>query len=189
MDRELLMRLSRGEAAAYELLFQRYHGKVGRFVKAIINDEAPAEDITQNVFMKVWLNKTELTSVNSLNNYIFTIARNEACDYLRKQNSRYKYAVSQGNDDIDNSYRYALTYDLERIESIVSRCVEAMPTQRKLVYKLSREEKLTSVEIAERLQLSKRTVDRHISLALHDIRIALGNIVSGIALFLISYWV
>ena len=64
-----------------------------------------------------------------------------------------------------------------------------MPPQRKLVFRLSREEKLTNQEVADRLQLSKRTVDRHISLALSDIRFALKDIVSLFILFLFSDWV
>lgn len=188
-DSDILRRLSRGEASAYESLFERYHSKVRRFVAAITGDDAPAEDIAQNVFMKIWLNRSELERVNSLNNYLFTIARNEACDFLRKQASRYKYAGAHRDDPAEDSYRFALNYDLERIEGIVSRCVEEMPSQRRLVYKMSREEKLTSAEIAEKLHLSKRTVDRHISLALSDIRTALGNIVSGLAFFFISNWV
>ncbi len=192
-NQDLLPGLVRGEAVAYELLFEQYYDKISRFVTAIIGDSHQAEDIAQNVFLKIWLNRKDergmLTEVKSLNSLLFTIARNEACDYLRKKASHQKYASIRKADSGDESYRFALTYDLERIENIVERCVDNMPAQRKIVYKLSREEMLTGNEIAERLQLSKRTVDRHISLALEDIRTALGNIISTIALFCVSHWV
>lgn len=188
-ERDLMLRLSHGEAVAYEQLFERYFYKIRRFVTAIIHDEVPAEDIAQNVFMKVWVNRTAIMQVNSLNNYLFTISRNEALDYLRRQANRDKFVSSVKTDTLQEAYRITLNYDLDRIERIVEKCVEQMPSQRKIVYRMSREDKLTNTEIAERLQLSKRTVDRHISLALKDIRAALGSIVSGLAVFFLSNWV
>lgn len=127
--------------------------------------------------------------VNSLDNYLFTIARNEAFDSLRRRSSRSRYEQYTLLDGMEHSDRLSLTYDMEQMERIVEKCVEEMPPQRKLVFRLSREEKLTNQEVADRLQLSKRTVDRHISLALNDIRFALKDIVSLFILFLFSDWV
>lgn len=188
-DKDILKRLSDGEASAYEYIFDRYYAKVCRFVKSILYDVDAVDDIAQNVFMKVWINRAELTRVNSLSNYLFTIARNEACDQFRRRTSRTKYERHVLLNGLEQSDRLSLTYDLERMEHIVEKCVEEMPPQRKLVFKLSREEKLSSQEIAQRLQLSKRTVDRHISLALTDIRSALKDMVSFLAFFLFSDWV
>ena len=185
-DKDILKRLSDGDASAYEYIFDRYHAKVCRFVKSILYDPDAVGDIAQNVFMKVWINRTELSRVNSLDNYLFTIARNEAFDSLRRRSSRSRYALLDG---MEHSDRLSLTYDMEQMERIVEKCVEEMPPQRKLVFRLSREEKLSNREVAERLQLSKRTVDRHISLALNDIRFALKDIVSLFILFLFSDWV
>lgn len=188
-DKDILKRLSEGDASAYAHIFDRYYAKVCRFVKSILYDADSVDDIAQNVFMKVWISRTELTRVNSLSNYLFTIARNEACDQFRRRASRTKYEQYTLLGGMEHADRLALTYDLERLESIVERCVGEMPPQRRLVFKLSREEQLSSPEIARRLQLSKRTVDRHISLALSDIRSALKDIVSLFALFLFSDWV
>ena len=185
-DADLLLRLSRGEEVAYEELFLRYHVKICCFVRAIIRDGHAAEDIAQNVFFKLWANRGELSKVTSLNNYLFTISRNEACDHLRRQANLNKYADEVERRQLDNSYELQLTYDLERMERIVEQCVKMMPAQRRLVYRMSREEKLSNAEIAERLSLSKRTVDRHLSLALHDLRTALGRIVSCLAIFFFS---
>lgn len=188
-DKDILKRLSDGDASAYAYLFDRYYAKVCRFVKSILYDVDAVDDIAQNVFMKVWISRAELTRVNSLNNYLFTIARNEACDQLRRRASWSRYEQYTLLGGMEHSDRLSLSYDLERMETIVEKCVEEMPPQRKLVFRMSREEQLTNLEIARRLQLSKRTVDRHISLALSDIRTALKGIVSLFALFLFSDWV
>lgn len=158
-------------------------------MKSILYDTDAVGDIAQNVFMKIWINRAELPRVNSLDNYLFTIARNEAFDSLRRRSSRSRYEQYTLLDGMEHSDRLSLTYDMEQMERIVEKCVEEMPPQRKLVFRLSREEKLTNQEVADRLQLSKRTVDRHISLALSDIRFALKDIVSLFILFLFSDWV
>lgn len=158
-------------------------------MKSILYDTDAVGDIAQNVFMKIWINRAELPRVNSLDNYLFTIARNEAFDFLRRRSSRSRYEQYTLLDGMEHSDRLSLTYDMEQMERIVEKCVEEMPPQRKLVFRLSREEKLTNQEVADRLQLSKRTVDRHISLALNDIRFALKDIVSLFILFLFSDWV
>ena len=75
------------------------------------------------------------------------------------------------------------------MERTVAVTVDRMPPQRQMVYRLSREEHLSNLEIAERLNLSKRTVDRHLSLALDDIRRAISPLVSGVTLFFLSHWV
>lgn len=188
-DKDILKRLSDGDASAYEYIFDRYYTKVCRFVKSILYDTDAVGDIAQNVFMKIWINRAELPRVNSLDNYLFTIARNEAFDSLRRRSSRSRYEQYTLLDGMEHSDRLSLTYDMEQMERIVEKCVEEMPPQRKLVFRLSREEKLTNQEVADRLQLSKRTVDRHISLALNDIRFALKDIVSLFILFLFSDWV
>ncbi len=187
-DTLLLFRLSRGEKEAYEAVFMRYYVKVRRFILGILRDTGAAEDLTQDVFLKIWINREKLPAIVSFDNYLFTIARNVACDYLRRQQSSRKYALSE-LDSEDYICHVQVDCDRERLERAIGRCIDTMPAQRKLVYRLSREELLSNAEIAEHLQLSKRTVDRHLSLALSDIRAAIGQFVSGAALFFCSHWV
>ncbi len=187
-DARLLERLSRGEKDAYEEVFMRYYGKVCRFIAAILRSRAAAEDLSQNVFLKVWANRQALASVRSLDAYLFTIARNETCDYLRRNRTGLKYLLTEMNCP-EQICDLAFDYDAERMERTVAVAVDRMPPQRQMVYRLSREEHLSNLEIAERLNLSKRTVDRHLSLALNDIRRAIGPLVSGVALFFLSRWV
>ncbi|MDY4569175.1 RNA polymerase sigma-70 factor [Alistipes senegalensis] len=187
-DARLLERLSRGEQDAYKEVFMRYYGKVFRFIAAILRGRAVAEDLAQNVFLKVWANRHGLDSVRSLDGYLFTVARNETCDYLRRNRSSLKYRLTELSHS-EQICDLSFDYDAERMERTVAVTVDRMPPQRQMVYRLSREEHLSNLEIAERLNLSKRTVDRHLSLALDDIRRAISPLVSGVTLFFLSHWV
>ena len=77
-----------------------------------------------------------------------------------------------------------LKYDQEKSEKIVERCVDMMPSQRKIIYTMSRKENLSNAEIAQKINVSKRTVDAHIYQALKDIRSAVLKIISFYAFFM-----
>lgn len=187
-DSKLLQRLSQGEKKAYEEVFLRYHAKVFRFIRAVLHGNDEAEDLAQNVFLKVWSNRHTLDKIQSLDAYLFTVARNEACDYLRRKQSGLKYRQTL-RDKQEPLCDLPYSYDTERMERLVHNAIDRMPAQRQLVYRLSREEHLSNPEIAERLNLSKRTVERHLAMALDDIRQAIAPFVSGLTLFFFSHWV
>lgn len=187
-EAKLLTRLSQGEKNAFEEVFRRYYGKVFRFIRAILHGHGIAEDLTQNVFLKLWSSRRSLAEIRSLDAFLFTVARNETCDYLRRKQTGLKYRVAELERQ-NRGYDMPYSCDTERIERIIAETIDQMPAQRQLVYKLSREEHLSNPEIAERLNLSKRTVERHLSLALNDIRQAIAPLVSGLTLFFFSHWV
>lgn len=187
-DKYLLTRLSEGRKDAYEELFARYYTKVRKFIGSVLFDSVDADDLAQNVFLKVWERRRDLAAVDSLDAYLFTVARNEVCDCVRKHKVNEKFLDSvKDPDDYISDMR--IEYDTRKITDIVSECVGNMPPQRRMCFVMSREMHLTSQKIAERLNISKRTVDRHLSLALKDIRDALGKVLSGIVLFIVSCWI
>lgn len=89
-DEQLLqeLRCEGVDIASYEQLFHRYYPMVFNFVNAMVKNSAVAEDIAQNSFMKLWLNRMSLQPALSVKNYLCVIARNEATNYLRSAQSR-----------------------------------------------------------------------------------------------------
>ena len=176
-DRLFLIALSSGRKDAWERLFDRYYGKVKEFVGMMVNDPSAADDVAQNVFMRLWSGRQDLKDVKSLDDYMFIASRNGALDWLRR--NRRETSVEKMEKIPGMGYAVMRqNYDAEQIRSSIESRVAAMPAQRQLVWRLSREQHLSNQEIAEKVGISKRTVDRHLSLALRDLRSTLGGIVS-----------
>ncbi len=176
----------KGSLKAFETLFSRYYIKVRNFAAGMIKDREEAENIAQNVFMKLWLARHALSEEQSLDSYIFTIARNEVCDYFRDKsyNACYVDAVRKTDRKID--YDIESEFDINEIRRIVDDTVAHMPEQRRMIFRMSRIQHMTNEEIAVRLGISKRTVEKHISLALKSIRKHLGDFLFWVFIFFIS---
>ena len=179
-DKELLSFLAEGRKQAYEELFRRDWAKVYHYVATVIGEAraSSAEDLSQNVFLKLWTHRRTLPHIKSLNAYLFTVSSNEARDFLRHQKVTQKYAtdVRLSNEYIDH---LDLWYDYDLIAAAIDSCVSRMPPKRKEIWLLSRNSQMDNRQIAERLGISQRTVERHISLALDDIRTVLAGLVPG----------
>ena len=82
-DSELVAALKSGDMRAFDAVFMRWYPQVNKFLRSIIKEKALAEDLSQMVFMKVWLGRDQLDPSKSFKNYLFVLARNGALDVLR----------------------------------------------------------------------------------------------------------
>lgn len=97
-EEELLRQLIRGDIAGYEVLFHKYYPTFFAFIKGMTKETVVAEDITQNIFMKVWLNRERLDAAKSICNYLFVLAKHEIYNYFRTKSRTFttlKEAIAQ----------------------------------------------------------------------------------------------
>lgn len=189
-ERALLRRLIDGEMDAYEELFHRYYPTFCAFVRGMTKDTFVSEDITQNIFLKVWINRKRLDEEKSIRNYLFVLAKHEVYNYLRTKNRTFTPLREIASDPEARGGEFAAshneteeTLDLQETAERVEALVRRMPDQRQLIFRLSRFEHRSNKEIAAMLNLSVRTVDKHIELALKELRRHIG-IIPAIILFL-----
>ena len=166
-DEALLQELSNNSMQAFDRLFLKYHGKVLRFVTMFIGDEDEAKDVAQDIFARLWLRRQSMTNVHNLDSYFYVTARNAALRSIRhhmieRLNSRHTEIADV--PELDTPEFTA------RLEACIQQALDHMPEQRRRIFQMSRFENMSHQAIADQLNISKRTVDKHISLALADIR-------------------
>lgn len=175
-----------GKIKAFEILFKAFYPRVKSFALGMIKNPYEAEEIAQNVFLKVWTNREKLKSTYSLSSYIFTIVHNEVYDFFREKHYQLGYQQNIRSNIPNLQYEIDSEYNIKEIKAIVNRTLEEMPPQRRTIFKMSREQFLSNEEIAQALGLSKRTVEKHIGLALATIKKNLGDFLFWLFLFFIQ---
>lgn len=179
-DRVLIIGLKYGDEKCFEELFRKYYPRFRAYAYRLIHDRHHAEDILQNVFMKLWMNRMLLNENVSIVSYLFVLSRNEILNYLRynRMHPRLDGVETVREGTVNNEF------DFNELYSTVSNIIETkLPQRRREIFKMNRFEHLSAAEIAKRLDLSVRTVEKHIELALKTIRGVLGPILSLIIFF------
>ncbi|MDD2953243.1 MAG: RNA polymerase sigma-70 factor [Parabacteroides sp.] len=169
-EAELLKALSRGEHKAFDQLFISYYPKLKMFLKGFLPTEAEAEDLAQDVFVKLWNYRERLSQVENINSYLYRMAKNTLYTYLEHSFSRDLIDDMKDASEVLSAESLEDMLFAKELEELIDRKVEAMPPQRKAVYCMSRKQGLSIEEIAFRMDLSKRTVETHLYKALVDIR-------------------
>lgn len=166
-DKLLLNELGKGKLSAYNSLYVMYSTKVRIFAFQLTKNKAEAEDITHNIFLKVWEDKESISKVDSFKNYLFTMTKNAIFNSFKKDSIRLKYTQSINyfqNEQMDDYI------SANELDMLISLTIERMPDERKQVFKMSRYNEMSYKEISSELNISTKTVQYHISNALSDLR-------------------
>ncbi|MFT3935845.1 MAG: RNA polymerase sigma-70 factor [Chitinophagaceae bacterium] len=156
-------------------IFETYKNALYQYVLAITHSAYAAEEITQEIFLKLWLCRDMLHGIDNMDAYLFTIARNKTINYLRKagtQASLMQEIQNRMKPAINPTEEYSSATELEKL---VHDALNLLSPQRRLVYQLSRQQGLDHAQIAAQLQLSRNTVKNHLVYTLRFIRSYLGQ--------------
>jgi len=165
----LCERLRNDDELAFELVFMKFKGRLFDFVRKSLPREEDVESIVQEVFIKIWQNRKQLDPQKSLDAFLFSIAKNEVFDHLRKLFNKRKYLDSlyHSMEKEDASTQKQLEYN--ELRQVVYDAIERLPERRREIFKLSRLQGKTYKEIAIELQISENTVDTQMRKSLHTL--------------------
>lgn len=169
-DNELLKRIHAGDTGALGMIYMRYSSAVSDFAFRFIRDREEVADITHNIFCKLWEERRQLTDVRSLKNYLFSMTRNAIFNQLRHQR-----VVNQWETDamLTESEKYTdeeSSISTADMLEMINLHIERMPELRRRIFCMSRYDNLSHAEIAEKLNVSQKTVEYHIGIALKELR-------------------
>ena len=170
-DSDLVERMRDGDKEAFEAIFDRYYDLLHTFAKQILKDSFAAEDIIQNVFIKVWIRKERINSKLSLRSYLLVATRNELFDYMRLRYNLLRSDINDGLLDVADTDPDAGQYLLHRERAgFIDAAMRSMPDKRREIFSMRYDRNMTNAEIARALNLSIRTVEKHVDLAIKQIR-------------------
>lgn len=170
-NQELLLLLREGNQVAFYNIYERYCKRLYGFVLRYIKQEADAEEIVQEVFIKVWEARAKIDVYSSFESFLFTIAYNATISLFRKRVTEKKYlehlmSIQQFESAPDVTNEFHFNELNERLHTLLN---ELTPRQKE-IFQLSREDGLTHEEIAQKLNISVATVKKHIGNTLAFLR-------------------
>lgn len=173
-DPELVNLLKGGDEKALQAVMSRYWESLYKMAAYTLDDLAACEDIVQEIFIKLWNNRENLNFSHSLRAYLFASVRYEVYRTVKIQLNRDSKIAFHGNNSIEyfnpeNKLEYnELMQDIEKL-------VSQLPQRCKEIYQLSRYDNLSHKEIASRLDISIKTVENQLTIALRRIRMAISK--------------
>ncbi|MBC9928976.1 RNA polymerase sigma factor [Chitinophaga qingshengii] len=169
-EKDLFRRMANGEDAAFRELFHEYNARLLPFIYKICKSEVIAEEMVQEVFLRVWVNREELAYMERPASWIFRVASNLSVSYLRSLQGKERQLLSIENitEPVADNVLEELT--TRELQVLIERAVSQLPPKRQQIYRLSRHEGLSHKEIAEQLSLSQNTVKDQLVISLKYIR-------------------
>lgn len=171
----LVKLLQKGNVAAFDSLFEVYSSRLYAFALKYLKNESDAQELVQEVFVKVWENRKALKSELSFKSYLFTISLNHIRRHFNKKAIALRYLESlQYNADGEDDAPFN-NEDYETAMKKINLIIEEMPPRRREIFMKSKLEGKSSKTIAAELGITSGTVDNHISEAIHHLRSRLKN--------------
>lgn len=170
LEQDLLRRLSKGDEAAFVSIFDLYSARIYNFIIKYVQSPPLAEDLTQEVFMKLWESRAQVTKIESFKAYLFVIARNHTLNSLKKAFKSEaavgevvkNYVTQRSNTEEDILHKEYLQF--------LKRVLDSLPERSRRIFILCREEGKSYEEVAAAMGISKNAVKNHMVFSMKLLR-------------------
>ena len=183
-EKEIVEEMKTGMASAFDNLYRAYSHKLYSFAFTFLKSREDAEEVVQDTYFKIWEKRSSIDSSQSFKSFLFSIGYHSTIDLLRLKLKERKFREmvlekATSNFNLEESIEFGDL--LEHVNHIV----EELPSRKLEIYKLSRIDHLSYNEIAEKLNISVKTVENGINFSMKFIRGRLGK--DSLAIFLYAY--
>lgn len=169
--RELIDKIAyRDDTGAYKQLFLLYHKRLLNFSVTITHSKESSEEVVSDVFMKIWTNRKTLPTIENFHLYIYIVTKNLSINRLLKEKKENTFSLDEVKIDITNIYsdpeQLMITAEMQKR---IQAAIQSLPPRCQLIFKLIREDSLKYKEVAELLNLSLKTIENQMTIALKKI--------------------
>jgi RNA polymerase sigma-70 factor (family 1) len=184
-DKLIIKNLKEGDVLSFDFIFKKYHKKVYYFAISYLKSKEEAEDVVQEVFLNLWKCRDQINEYYVFSKYLFKITYNATCKKFRKQASD-KKQMEEALQNIlieDNSTNLEIEYN--NLLETANMLIDKLPSRQKDIFLLSINEQLTNEQIAQQLNISKKTVENYLTMAKASLR---KSFFDGRILPLLFFW-
>ncbi|HCR91431.1 MAG TPA: hypothetical protein DIW50_13425 [Prolixibacteraceae bacterium] len=164
-DNNLVALLQKGDEQAFKLLFEKYGTRLYQFSLKYLKEKESAEDLLNEVFLKIWENRQSLKTNSSFLSYLFTIAYNNIRQRFKKKIREEKYIQVFAEEYLFDLSKGEDQLDYQLFVQKINETIDFLPSRRKEIFYLSFKEELKNHQIAEKLEVSEQFIKKQLSLA------------------------
>ena len=169
-DQLVFQKVKRGSQKAFEHLFKKYYQVLLSYAMQLVRSIMLAEEVVQDVFLALWNQRGKLEINQSLKSYLMVSVRNKSLNVLKSNYFKYS-ELSYSDERLVSVYERLDDYSEEQLVKLVQSAINALPPKMQSVFVMSRQMGMTYQEIADELEISKKTVEAHMGAALKRIRV------------------
>ena len=171
-DTELVPLLIRGDREAFAVIYQTHAAALLNYARKSISAKEDCEEIVQEIFESLWVRRQALQHVTSLRAYLFKMVRYKIVDYIRHCLVKRKYEAHYILFEAVYDNLNEASNDPSEIQLLIEKSVSELPERCQTAFRLRLHDNLPYKDIALRMNISTKTVEKHISAALHHLRSA-----------------
>ncbi|MFD0767275.1 RNA polymerase sigma-70 factor [Mucilaginibacter lutimaris] len=183
-DAELLELLRHDDRKAFETLYHKYSGKAYHVAYNLFRDSDVCEDLVQELFIDLWAKRNSLR-ITSLEWYLKVAIKNRVLMYIRTQKATLDLSAIA---TLTQKYSTDSKLIQNDISHLLEEGVERLPEKCRQIFTLSRKEYLSNKEIASRLNISTKTVENQITIALRYLRVSLNDYLPLVVAAILTYY-
>lgn len=169
-EKELIQLIAKGDEFAFANLITSYKNRIFSIAFKLTKSNVIAEEIVQDVFLKIWLKRATLPDIQNFGAYIFIVTRNDVYKVLKQIAQNYRVTLLTDEHQLLTNMDPSDLVAEKEYNLLLQKAVERLPNQQKQVYKLMKNEGFKRDEVANQLDLQPETVKFHLAQAMKNIR-------------------